>query len=312
MRVCLGPLVVVVLAAPACSEKRAAFPKLVLAEQATFPLPESLSVRSARLNENGDLLVLSQHGRVFRIRPKDGDVHPVSCGSGEWVAARSVANPGERIEGLVAHPFGKRTCTGGTAQDIPLDSIGEVLQAGWDGVRWVWAVHLPERRMAIVGEAVGGNTARRLDTLWTVADLKPGQDIYLHSSPNTILFGEFRSPFRVWVVRNAQALLRLDPPAALRDSLGGPDTLRWVSLSTHALDSGYVQHFADLNGDERILMLYALDGRAIRSLRVDAPFGLLANDPVRRELLAYRRINRPELVVYRWRWVPVSDTLSQP
>jgi hypothetical protein len=85
--------------------------------------------------------------------------------------------------------------------------------------------------------------------------------------------------------------------AGLQDSLAG-----WIGLGVLPLDTGYVLTVADPRSDERRIVLFDLEGRPVRTTSVRASWGAVAAIPKEHQLLAVRRTNVLELVVYKWRW----------
>jgi hypothetical protein len=64
--------------------------------------------------------------------------------------------------------------------------------------------------------------------------------------------------------------------------------------------------FADPRSDLRVIAIFDDDGRLIRTRAFSVPFGVLATDPHTRTLIALRRLNGLELVVYAWRWTEIQ------
>jgi hypothetical protein len=77
---------------------------------------------------------------------------------------------------------------------------------------------------------------------------------------------------------------------------------RWVGLATLHLDRGFLQVLADRGGERRAFAVYDSTGVLRRVTLVDAFIGFLDSDPASRRLLALRRTDRVELVVYEWAW----------
>ena len=76
----------------------------------------------------------------------------------------------------------------------------------------------------------------------------------------------------------------------------------WVGLGVFALDSGFVQILADLASDRRHLLVYDPSGSFKRRTEIDVPFGILDTLLDGQELLALRRTDRLEILIYRWSW----------
>lgn len=291
-----------VLFASCSRQDSSAYPSLKLTELSRITIPESLAIRSASITDSGALLLVSRTGGAFRAQPGSGLAAAGGCIGSMWLALRVLHGDPNQIEGIVSAPARRRLCKQGRSTDVALDSNGTMLDAAWDGTRWVWMVRSKSKAVEVLADSPLP-PIENARVLWSSKKLRPDQDMYMRGGSGAVLVGEFRSPFRAWVVRKEDRILALSPPDSLRRAIErANDPKRWVALSTWALDSGYLQQFADLNSDTRIMLLYRANGRPVRATSVDAPFGVLAADPVRRRLYVLRRLNHPEVVLYRWDW----------
>jgi hypothetical protein len=278
---------------------------LVLTEESSIHLPDSLTVRSASFADDGSILVLHRDGRAFVVTDdSNGGASIRSCGREQWIAARL---DGDTVEGFThasKGPF-RRRCVASNATKLSLAPEADyVSDATWNGEQWAW-VRRDERGGAIVLRQRLSSNPTALDTVFQTSDLVAGQDVFVRPLTNGFAVGEFRTPFTIRVLSSGRTQRTLLPPQRLRDSLESAsrdDPKRWVALTTLGLDSGYLQYLADLNSDHRLLQLYDSEGRPTRRISIDAPLGLLASDPVKKRVLGYRRINGPELMLYRWEW----------
>jgi hypothetical protein len=184
------------------------------------------------------------------------------------------------------------------------------MQGAWDGARWAFIIKAEAGERFVLADGGparnGSGSERRVDTLLRLPPVSSYQDIYLTTSQHRIIAGEFRNPFRMWAIRalgeKGEALV-LTPSPELRHSLElSRDSLRWIALSAFAVDSSYVQSLADLNSDTRILARYGNSGEPLSERRMTVPLGFLAVASAEPKILAFRRINSPEFVIYRWEW----------
>jgi hypothetical protein len=76
-----------------------------------------------------------------------------------------------------------------------------------------------------------------------------------------------------------------------------------VATRTLPLDRGFLQVLSDPYSLRRVLILYDLGGNTLRVSLLNAPVGFVHSIPDERILIAYRHLDRPEIVAYRWRWV---------
>jgi hypothetical protein len=119
-------------------------------------------------------------------------------------------------------------------------------------------------------------------------------------------------PYTAWVyTAQGYRRLTLSPPLQFIDSvraaIARSDRDMWVSLPTLRLDRGYLQTIGNAGSDHRILVLYDELGRVSRRKVLAVPMGFAASIPETKTLIAARRINRVEIVAYRWRWGDVDS-----
>jgi hypothetical protein len=83
-----------------------------------------------------------------------------------------------------------------------------------------------------------------------------------------------------------------------RDSSAASDL---ISLAAFKVDSLTLQLLADPRSPLRVWVLYDATGHRVRSTTSRGMIGVLSISSLRREILALRRTDRLELVIYRWR-----------
>ncbi|HEU0016551.1 MAG TPA: hypothetical protein VFQ45_22915 [Longimicrobium sp.] len=76
----------------------------------------------------------------------------------------------------------------------------------------------------------------------------------------------------------------------------------WVSVGLVPVGEGFLRTFSDLRSDHRLFVLYDADGAILRQTMVDSPVGVIGAVPGQEVLVGVRRVERPELVLYGWRW----------
>lgn len=125
----------------------------------------------------------------------------------------------------------------------------------------------------------------------------------LSTDGQRIFIAEVEEPFRALVVDPDGTVAAWPPrtsPRADESGIGGAP--HWVALPIVALDSDFVQTFADLRSDLRSLNLYDADGTPLREQRIQLPLAVVASIPGSNRLVAARRTNVLEVVVYNWSW----------
>ena len=77
----------------------------------------------------------------------------------------------------------------------------------------------------------------------------------------------------------------------------------WVALPVLPLDTAYIQSFADLKSDRRILALSTMRLGLMSHVSSDVPIGVMASIPLKHLLIAARNLGGVvDIVVYQWRW----------
>lgn len=135
----------------------------------------------------------------------------------------------------------------------------------------------------------------------------PGQGgfaaFHLTLAGNRVLVTEAVAPFTVTQLLADESARAFASPSieATNDAQGKQPTQGdWVSLPVVVLENGFLQELSLLSGDARKLVRYNLVGKVARVTELGVPLGILDSDPSRGLLLAARRVQGLELVVYRW------------
>jgi hypothetical protein len=76
----------------------------------------------------------------------------------------------------------------------------------------------------------------------------------------------------------------------------------WTSLGLYPLDKGFARSYSDIRGRRRIFATYGADHQLLRATEIDTPMGIMATEPSLRFMVAGRRTDTFELVLYQWRW----------
>ena len=86
-------------------------------------------------------------------------------------------------------------------------------------------------------------------------------------------------------------------PTGIADS-----AMAWVGLRALSIGPYLILAAADLASDRRRFTILDQKGDAVRDLSLDLSLGFLATNAERHEVLALRRTDRLELVIYHWQW----------
>jgi len=188
-----------------------------------------------------------------------------------------------------------------------VDLVGEVLSATYSNEGWVMLVS--------GGQTVDSNRLLRVSSATSEPVLLADVDIegHLSAEAGLILLTQVGYPFRTDVFDHNGRRRRTFKPGVVFDGLPSDiqaqGTDNWVSLPTLAVDRGFVQTFADVTSDWRVLALYDDMGRPVRTQPFRVPLGFLLSRVDEQTLVGSRRLNRVEVVRYSWRWKPARPIL---
>ena len=280
---------------------------LELIESLAVPLPASDQVVGGKLL--GPDSVAYWTTSSVRILTNKLRTRSTLCG-GLLDSPRAVAhgNGGAHVEILdkrgivVAHPGGhcvRRNLHGG-GQSI---SSGTRTTSGW-----VWIQTDPNGATSIVSESAAHSSA--LPDPFKIDDRDSTLNtLLLSSSGEGFAITLSQHPF-TWAVFLRDSMIGRGtlPPDILNSNssqLANPRPFPpplWIATGLVDIGAGFLQVIADLRSDRRMLFLFNADGSFVRAMPLDFPFGVLDSDPDRRRILAIRRPDSLELVVYSWDW----------
>jgi hypothetical protein len=126
---------------------------------------------------------------------------------------------------------------------------------------------------------------------------------YVTAGSNGTLHASMTWPFD-WVALDTTGIVTLTSRAIEQAAKPPVDTTfaGWVGLPVLQIDDGFVQTLADPRSDHRLLVRYDRKGHIMSRTELNVAFGIMAVSPEQRLLLALRRSDRKEIVVYRWEW----------
>lgn len=294
----LATLVTALLPIP--GDLAAQLPELKLYETGRWAVPDDFVIAGATGGPDGMMSVWSDE-RVLVLDSTLAVVSsiqvPATTGS-YWVGVRS-----RGIELLSSESSEIRTLdySGAALGTVSLDLPGPVRHATHsDGSWYVVAGLHPDSTENVILEIRPDRSIERIARTHVQGLLSVGSD--------RVFLARTSRPHGTEIVAGEDAGHVLRPKEGLIDSLTiatrGRSPDNWVALPMLDVGRAFVQSFADLSSDWRVVVVYDRDGSPARSQIYRVPIGLVASDGDRETLLSVLRLNRPEIVRYRWGWEP--------
>lgn len=295
---CHGPwcLLLFVSMPSACAERRDDSPRFVLDERTSIPLDDTLQVRGGVIGPRGTIFIWTVDA-VLRI----GSPTRLLCtGVAMKPIAISVIASDSAIV-ILDQTFGQFLRS---EQDGACEPIGRVHfsvrpHGGVStGGRWVVA-GLDTLEAAFIAGLTSDFKASWRRDLPTVFRDPNGPAFWIAPAPEGIVLASLHVPQDILVFDSLGTQKRAHrwAPTGIADS-----ATAWVGLGALSIGPHLMLAAADLASDRRRFTILDEKGRAVRDLSLDVSLGFLASNAARRELLALRRTDRLELVIYRWQW----------
>lgn len=281
------------------SVRASASQSLQLEELSSWSPPAEYEVSGAAIARDGSVLIWSLRHPVLVVL-KDGAARSLAVDSVAIPLSAALADSG-RIElfdsglpGLVTYDL-----EGRFLHEHRLGIPGVVESAVAVGGTWYAATRTAPDSVVVYraspslpGEVVGHAPGRA-----SVHLRAHGGDLLLTEASWPFRIQRWRGGARTWFDGDSASVER--PPA---------DSGLWTSLAAVPLDGGALRTMADLRSEARVLERFDAEGRLVRTLRVDAPIGIVATAPDLRLAVGVRRTDRTEVVLYQWRWAPGKVT----
>jgi hypothetical protein len=269
-----------------------------LEELEAIQLPEAAVIIQGTLSDNGTAVIwgprdawLLQDGTA---RPLCDDPLPLVLGaavnaSGNWTVITGTSGPtlvSASSDGCARRPV-----------QWSADRISAAVHVGGE---WL-AITSGGRMLSISGS--GGTTPRgqlkglSLSVLRSTSDTLP---VWLAPAGDKMILGVRTPPF-TWVYRDrlqevfAVNPLQLDIATAEREM---------ISTGVLSVEGGFLQVLGDMTSTKRHLVLFNEAGSPVRTSEIPIPFGILATNVHSSTLLALRRTDRLEVVLYGYSWRP--------
>ena len=286
-----------------------AVPRLVLTEVGSTRLPGGLAVASAALGAGDSWVAWS--GRQPGILLRDSARVRRACTASEPVAAGFTSNGSVQLVDAASRTIRVLDESGQCVSVHHLSTTAEVVGGALVGDDWILATVNRFGQSALLRVSASGNERNIPVQEHSVAARMRLRLSSLVTHRNGVLLSAMRWPFQWDALDSLGHVVASGRPfshdSVLADWPRAPRRVNLVGLTTLDLGEGYLQLIADPRSDLRLLALYAEDGRIARTSVLQTPFGLLAANPSSHTLLALRRSDEVEVVVYHWRWEPAHN-----
>lgn len=277
--------------------------RLELIQESSFSLPRGFEVTGATLSENGSVVVWSRENSA--VIWTDGESTKRLCPDQAIDPLASVVvNPPSGIE-IVDGRTGRlilARLTGGCRWGRRLGPRGTIVAAAYHRRTSQWIALLSRGALSMLGGPRGRNEASQAPVPVSAAELPT-----MHMTPSAtgVILSSLKAPYEwVSISTDGVPLMRGRPFMTDTTVASGSDfraSAGFLGMSTHHIDSGYVQLLADPKSDLRVIVVYATNAEVTRRTTLDVPIGILDFQPTTKRLLALRRTDELELVTYRLR-----------
>jgi len=268
-------------------------PEFSLAERRRITLPDSFAVAGAAINDDHRIVAWSRVNRRVLLIDRKGAI--LEIGERRFADPFAAGFVGNELQVFDAQrkSVSRFDLDGKLISEAPMVLSVEVKGASANGKAWLFGVSDEMGEIRLI-EVISGHAANGRPTLLSFEETTPTR-LSISTREDGWIVSELETPYRSYSVQGSSVLawprLKL---TAVEDG--------WVGLATLAIDSGYLRTFADLRSDHRVLVLFDHNRRYVRELRLNAPMAFIGTNETTRTLVATRRLQRFELVLYEWRW----------
>lgn len=275
-------------------------PRLILVEQSAITLPETLQVTGAAMSPDGDAIVWSLAARrVFRVS-RDSVVplcpsairDPVGAGFNGVSGAVEILDREPRAVWRV-RPDGQCETV------FSLSGSDEIIAGVVGGGSWYVLLVEQSGRGYVIRADRGEFLRLSRGTQWTFVRDRPIR-VFLTGGDQMVVSG-MDAPFQ-WVALAGSQITTGDAQlAAARTQSDGSAGRALVGLRVVPVPPGYLQVIADLTSSDRLIVAHWAPNLS-RVTVFEGRLGFLVSTAAPRRLLALRRTNVTQLVVYQWDW----------
>jgi hypothetical protein len=291
-------------AASSCAQSPRDQTRLQLTEISALRLPPAFIPAGASIAASGALLYWNAGG-VFVTGGHAGDVlafceprstHVVAAA---FVSADSIVELIDASGPSLVHISLSGTCS----QQTIGDSGVQVIAGSFEGGRWTVLFRHGPAGAEMMRIRFGESPKKLFDFLHSSRTPFDLEAAYVTANSIGTLHASMSWPFE-WATLDTTGIITRASRAVEQDAKPSSDTtlVGWVGLPVLPIDDGFLQTLADPRSDHRVLVRYDQNGHIVRKAEMNVAFGILSTSPSQRLLLALRRSDRNEIVVYRWDW----------
>jgi hypothetical protein len=307
----------------ACGESTA--DKLVLSELRSHALPDGYEPSGASLSSGGEILLWSARQPDLLLITPSGRQTRLDLGSHDAPTAAAFLSGDSAIEAL----FGS---TGRVLQSLKSGRLvserflptrsdsSSIITAALAGTSWVYAVRANLGDVRLMQEAANGMVrqvalvSHQKYKRW-LPDTLAQLSVNLYADNHLVVMSLIWPPFHSFVLGSDGRVLQTLKPQYSAYGLTKADTTAVpIALTALPLEPGFLQTYVDLRSDRREFAVFSADGRELRRIDIQVPLGYVDVHPPTGLVLAIRRTDVVEAVVYRWerrQAITKAPTLSQ-
>jgi len=270
--------------------------ELQLVEEAATRLPDSLVITQGSLSDQGKAVVWGPNG-AWVIR--NGGAEDLCNSPVRGVLAGRIKASGE-VEVLLGPP--SQALVTSTSRGCRITEIGPELvalrAATFMKGRWL-GVGGGGQLVEITPDAkthpLTYSSSLMMDLARTSSDTLP---LWMAPAGDGFILGTRAPPF-VWVYTDLDVGEVVANPLQFEKVRSGREM---ISTGVVSAKAGFLQIVADLTSDARMLLLFDPEGRPLRVSELAIPFEVLASNEQTRRILALRRTDFLEAVIYKFTW----------
>lgn len=277
--------------------------QLELQEAAARPVPSGFHVRQAAMAPDGSILVWGPQA-VLLVVGRSGALDSIQLPSQTSVAAARWLPHGALTvldrwswSALVIDSSGHIV----RRVRYPQLQDGRVTSVDASDEGWVVGVVDPGIRRFSIHHLTHGGEARLVATIAIPEQHRERPNLLVRRTASAVVVMTPAPPFHAWAVDDQGGVVPFEPlrtsdlPTTQSAAPGG----QWRALAALEVNCSFVVSLADLASDDRAFAVFARNGSLLRISRLVAPVGLIAASDAR-DVIAFRRASRPEVVLYRW------------
>jgi hypothetical protein len=281
---------------------------LQLRQVQVHQFPDSLRLTGVAAGPEGELVTWSRlTGSVLWLR------------NGTWQSVGSGQLRRPIVAALPEHTGRMEVLDVGLGEILAYSPAGEIVQrTSFDTVPSVAAAARGVDDWYIVRDSIGRkridriSDSGRVETIATlprpVAGPPDSTGVTLSYAPAGLLVSHRSAPYRAYLVRNTGETIPFAVPSGIMESRddGHSPAATWAAFPVVPIPNGYLQTYADLTSDRRLVATYASDLRLLRSTPLDLPLTFHASSIDASTLIGFTRLSEVEIHVFELAREPIS------